>query len=93
MVNDHGYTVRKPMKTIAISEFKATCLALLENVRTSGEPILVTKRGKPIAEVSPPSRGAGKRRRLGAMAGTGRVAGDLVAPALDPTAWEALADD
>jgi len=42
------------METVAISEFKATCLALLERVKNTREPILITKKGKPIAQVLPP---------------------------------------
>ncbi|HVL32749.1 MAG TPA: type II toxin-antitoxin system prevent-host-death family antitoxin [Actinomycetota bacterium] len=39
---------------MSISEFKATCLAALERVRKTREPLLVTKRGKPIAQIVPP---------------------------------------
>ena len=39
------------MTTVSVSEFKATCLALLERVRKSGQPITVTKHGKPVAKV------------------------------------------
>ncbi len=41
------------METISISKFKATCLAVLERVRQTGEPIQVTKFGKPVADVIP----------------------------------------
>ncbi len=41
------------METISISKFKATCLAVLERVRKTGEPIQVTKFGKPVADVIP----------------------------------------
>ena len=43
------------MEEIAISKFKATCLAVLERVRRTGKPILVTRFGKPVAEVVAPS--------------------------------------
>ncbi len=39
------------MKTVAISEFKARCLGLLEEVKATGEELVVTKRGAPIARV------------------------------------------
>jgi antitoxin (DNA-binding transcriptional repressor) of toxin-antitoxin stability system len=42
------------MEEIAISKFKATCLAVLENVRKTGKAILVTRFGEPMAEVVPP---------------------------------------
>jgi prevent-host-death family protein len=41
------------MKTVAISEFKARCLGLLEEVKATGEELVVTKRGAPIARVTP----------------------------------------
>jgi len=37
-----------------VSKFKATCLARLERVRRTGRPLLITKRGVPIAQVVPP---------------------------------------
>ena len=44
------------MKSVSISEFKAKCLGLVEEVNRTGEPIEVTKRGRPIAVVNPPAR-------------------------------------
>jgi prevent-host-death family protein len=41
------------MHTMSISKFKATCLAVLERVRKTGEPLLITKHGVPIAQVLP----------------------------------------
>ena len=40
--------------TIAISRFKATCLAVLERVHRTGRPVLVTRFGVPVAEVVAP---------------------------------------
>lgn len=40
------------MRKIAAGEFKAKCLAILDEVNETGEPIIVTKRGKPVARVS-----------------------------------------
>lgn len=42
------------MRDIAISKFKATCLAVLEDVRRTGAPVTVTRFGKPVAEIVPP---------------------------------------
>jgi prevent-host-death family protein len=75
------------MKTVAVAQFKATCLRLLEEVRR-GHPILVTKRGKPIAQILPPPPAAGAWR--GSMKGTGKIVGDIVAPASNPDDWSAL---
>jgi prevent-host-death family protein len=46
---------KKPIQEVAISEFKAKCLALLEEVDKTKVSLRVTKRGKPIAEVIPTS--------------------------------------
>ncbi len=41
------------MKTIAAAKFKATCLALMDEVQSKREPVLVTKNGKPVAKLVP----------------------------------------
>ncbi|MBU3666403.1 MAG: type II toxin-antitoxin system Phd/YefM family antitoxin [Chthoniobacterales bacterium] len=41
------------MQTMLVSEFKAKAIATLKHVRQTGEPVLVTLRGKPLAEVFP----------------------------------------
>lgn len=78
------------METIAISKFKATCLAVLERVRTTGEPVLVTRFGKPVAEVAPVRPARKGKRVLGQMAGTGEILGDIISPALPASTWEAI---
>jgi prevent-host-death family protein len=78
------------MKEIAISKFKATCLAVLERVRKTGEPIVVTRFGQPIAEINPV--GVPKRIRLGGGAGTVEILGDIVGPIGDISDWEAAQD-
>ena len=40
-------------RSISASEFKAKCLALLDEVAEKGQPLVVTKRGKPVARVLP----------------------------------------
>jgi prevent-host-death family protein len=79
------------MQEIAISKFKATCLAVLERVRKTGEPILVTRFGQPIARIEPPAQPT-KRIKLGAMAGTMTIHGDIVGPISDISDWEAAQD-
>lgn len=74
---------------MTISRFKATCLARLELVRQTGRPLLVTKRGIPIAQILPPPAPEAPASGFGVMAGTVIEHGDLVAP-LDETEWEAL---
>ncbi|OGQ12844.1 MAG: hypothetical protein A2138_07775 [Deltaproteobacteria bacterium RBG_16_71_12] len=47
-------------ETIGAAQFKATCLAVLDDVARSGRPVIVTKRGKPVAKLVPLTK---KRRR------------------------------
>ena len=81
---------RPPIESMAISHFKATCLAVLERVRRSGQPLLVTKRGKPVAQIlpPPPPEAAGESR-FGCMKGKIEFLGDIVEP-LPEEEWEAL---
>jgi prevent-host-death family protein len=49
------------MQTMLVSDFKAKAIATLKRVRQTGEPVLVTLRGKPLAEVIPVRpKGSGK---------------------------------
>jgi prevent-host-death family protein len=72
---------------MAISKFKATCLAVLERVRKTGKPIRVTRFGEPIAEVVPPGRPERSEDWVGSMAGTARIVGDIVGPSSDLVEW------
>ncbi len=76
------------MQEIQISKFKATCLSVLDRVAKTGNPVLVTRFGKPVAQILPPPGPAGEW--LGAMKDSGTIHGDLVAPAIPPSHWEAL---
>lgn len=87
MVIDHGIT--SVMREIAISEFKAKCLGILEEVRKTRKPIRVTRFGKPVAEVVPPSMTKPAGKRLGSMVGTGRILGDIVGSISDESEWDA----
>lgn len=75
---------------MTISKFKATCLAVIEEVRQTGQPVLVTKRGVPVAEVVPPTRPPGGKRQLGSLATRGKIVGDIVGPVAPEGEWESL---
>ena len=79
------------MKEIAISEFKAKCLALLDQVQKTKTPILITRFGKPVAEVIPPSP-APVRDWIGSMRESMKIVDDIVSPASDESEWEVLRD-
>ncbi len=78
------------MEKIAVSRFKATCLAILERVRKTGETYVITKRGVPIAQVVPsrPATPANKSS-FGCMAEMGQEIGDIIEPITD-FEWEVL---
>ncbi len=80
------------MQEIAISEFKAKCLALLDQVQKTKKPIRVTRFGKPVAEVVPASPAAQEADWIGSMKDSMKVLGDIVSPANDESDWEALRD-
>lgn len=67
------------MQEIAISKFKATCLAVLEDVRKTRQPVRITRFGKPVADVIPPTP-TPSGRLLGSMRGTAEIKGDIVGP-------------
>ena len=78
------------MDEIPISKFKATCLAVLERVRATNQPIRVTRFGKPIADILPPALADRPRRRFGT--GSGRILGDIISPVIDELDFEAAQD-
>lgn len=77
-------------ESISISKFKATCLSLLDQVNKTGQPILVTKKGKPIAQVVPPPKPKKPASWLGTFRSTGKIKGDIVSPVLSASDWEVL---
>jgi prevent-host-death family protein len=77
------------VESVSISEFKATCIELLHRVQATGQPILVTRRGEPVALINPPPPPMRPPAVLGALADRTRILGDLVSP-LDTDDWEAL---
>ncbi|MYA87341.1 MAG: type II toxin-antitoxin system Phd/YefM family antitoxin [Boseongicola sp. SB0662_bin_57] len=77
------------MEEIQISKFKATCLAVLDRVGRMRKPVLITRFGKPVAQILPPPPSpAGEW--LGAMQDDGEIRDDLIAPAADLAEWNVL---
>ncbi len=78
------------MREIKASEFKAKCLAILDEVVQTGQAVTITKRGKPVAQLVPPvPRQNGYPQD--ALFGTVKIHGDIVEPVLDTDTWEAEA--
>ena len=64
------------MKTILISEFKAKCIAVLSEAQRTREPVMVTRRGKPLAKIEPVCEDDLPPREFGKM--KGEILGDIV---------------
>lgn len=74
------------MNTIAASEFKAKCLAILDDVKATGQRVVISKRGQPIAELSPYidlEKGPAQET----LRGSGRIAGDIESIVVPVSEW------
>lgn len=78
------------MESIAISKFRAACATVLEKVRRTGEPVVITRAGEPVAEIIPVSPSAKPEHWLGAFRSSGKIQGDILSPVVDDTAWDVL---
>jgi prevent-host-death family protein len=79
-------------RTISVSRFKATCLQLLEQVRQTGQPLIITKRGVPIAHLGPVKPAENPDAWLGCLTDQMKILGDITEPVVDSDQWEALSD-
>jgi prevent-host-death family protein len=80
----------KMVREVAISEFKAKCLSLLDEVGKTKTPLRVTRRGKPIADVLPPASTTEERDWIGSMSGEVEITGDIISPVIEIGEIEAL---
>ena len=74
------------MRTVKASEFKAKCLKIMDEVAATGEPVVITKYGVPVAQLVPAVRKP--ETMLGALKGSITILGDIIAP-ID-VEWDAL---
>ena len=73
------------MKEVAISEFKAKCLWLLQQVFKTKQPTRVTRLGKPVADGQ-----LDRNAWIGSGKATAKILGDIVSPGNEPDDWESL---
>jgi prevent-host-death family protein len=79
------------MTKLGATQFKASCLAVLERVRRTGERVVITRRGKPIAQLLPLSTGAGEAPQK-SLLGSVEIVGDIIGPVVPRSAWNALGE-
>ncbi len=73
------------MKQMPAGEFKAQCLAVMDQVLHSGEPVVITKHGKPVVKVIPAENHADEI--FGYMAHKVKIVGDTVGPIIPLEDW------
>jgi prevent-host-death family protein len=76
------------MKQMQASVFKARCLSVIDEIQSTGEPVVVTKRGRPIVKVVPAE--PEKSDILGFMAGEFEIVGDIESPVVPPGHWKIM---
>jgi prevent-host-death family protein len=75
-------------RIIKASEFKAKCLALMDEVERTGQPLVITKKGKPVAELVPHRPQNRKKNARGILKDELFITGDIISP-ID-VEWNAL---
>jgi prevent-host-death family protein len=76
------------MKQMRASAFKAKCLTVMNEVQATGEPVIVTKRGKPVVKVVPVR--PEKDDIFGFMAEKGKIIGDIESPVVPLKYWKIM---
>ena len=76
------------MKKMQASVFKAQCLKVMNRVQATGEPVIVTKRGKPVVKVIPAE--SEKNDLFGFMVGRMKIVGDVESPVVPLSQWKVL---
>ncbi len=76
------------MKQMPAGQFKARCLSVMDDVNATGEPVIITKRGTPVAKVVPVT--SKKQDLFGFMAGELKIVGDIESPVVPLEEWEVM---
>jgi prevent-host-death family protein len=76
------------MRRVTATEFKAKCLAILDEVSSTGEEVTILKRGKPVARVVPPATGV--RYPQASLKGSVKILGDVISPVFPEEDWDVL---
>ena len=76
------------MKKMPAGEFKTHCLAVMDKVSTTREPVIITKRGRPIVKLVPAEEPS--QDFLGRLEGVVKIVGDIESPIESPETWKVL---
>jgi antitoxin (DNA-binding transcriptional repressor) of toxin-antitoxin stability system len=76
------------MKKMTTGKFKARCLAVIEEVQTTGEPVVVRERGAAMVKVVPAA--AEESGLLGFMVGEFKITGGIESPVFPVKRWESV---
>jgi prevent-host-death family protein len=79
------------IERIPAATFKANCLRLMDEVAQQRQPIIITKRGKPVAKLVPVEE-QGPIDLFGYMAGTAKICGDIINP-IEDAGWTGDAEN
>ena len=77
------------MRTMAAGKFKATCLAVMDEVQAKREPVVITKNGKPVAKLVP-ILPEDRDPLFGFYKGKLEIPGDVMSPIYSDEEWEAF---
>jgi len=76
------------MKAMSAGKFKAQCLRVMDRVQATRVPVVITKRGKPVAKLVPADES--RSEVFDSLKGKIEILGDIVSPVVPPEDWEAL---
>lgn len=72
------------MKRMTAGRFQAQCLRILKEVRQTGEPVIITERGRAVVKLVP------AEKFLGRLRGIVKIQGDIESPVESTESWEVL---
>ena len=75
------------MEKMPAGQFKAHCLRVMDDVRARRQPVVITKKGVPVAKLVPAEETL--LGVFGCMAGTAEITGDIEGPVVPVRAWKA----
>jgi prevent-host-death family protein len=76
------------MKRMPAGKFKAQCLKVMDDVLSTRQPVLITKRGRPVAKLVPAEEQSADV--FGCMKGQIEIVGDIISPAIPLEDWDVL---